>query len=230
MSTEVDSGPALAPPDSEAEPPPHQPAAALLLVQSKHRLTTVWFFFHSLPISTFLLDSTHGSVPEVRKWGDQPRRGMKGEGWGEIGQAGCANTRGQGLCSASPAGDIGARGAGRRRRSRSVCALHSTLQTGEDEARCPRSVSLRGSGWVWPLGRPSTSPARAPPAFRNPLHPPWAPRWSWKPGTFPSLLPAAPSHLLQHCLRDSSAPARTFWSCWCLCHLFTLSLLSPRIQ
>lgn len=34
------------------------------------------------------------------------------------------------MCSASPAGDIGARGAGRRRRSRSVCALHSTLQTG----------------------------------------------------------------------------------------------------
>lgn len=39
-STEVDSGPALAPQDSEAEPHPHQPAAALLLVQSKHTLTT----------------------------------------------------------------------------------------------------------------------------------------------------------------------------------------------
>ena len=64
----------------------------------------------------------------------------------ELARRGCVNTRGQGLCSASPAGDIGARGAGRRRRSRSVCALHSTLQTGEDEARCPRSVSLRGSG------------------------------------------------------------------------------------
>ena len=206
--------------------PPHQPAAALLLVQSKHTLTTGWFVFHSLPISTFLLDSTHGSVPEVRKWGDQPGRGMKGEGWGAIGQPGWANTRGQGLCSASPAGDIGAPGAGRRRRSL-LCAPRHRPGRMRPAVRALLACAVLGE-----CGRWEGSRRRRP---RRPLH-------LGALSTFPGLRAGAGS--LGPFLRFSSPHPHTCFSTASgtalrLCAssgltgasaTFSFSFLSPRIQ
>lgn len=115
----------------------------------------------------------------------------KGEGLGAIGQAGCANTGGQGLCFARPAGDKGAPGA---EAGRSVAAARCSPGKMRLAVRTLLACAVLGE-----CGRGEGPQRRRP---RRPLQPgphhtcPWAPRWGWK---HPSLSLALP-----HC---TPAPA-----------------------
>lgn len=135
---------------------------------------------------------------------------MKGGGLREIGQAGCASHKGSRIC-ARPAPRENIEGAGSREatRSRSVCALHSTLQTGRMR---PAVRALLTCAVLGECGRWEGPQCRRP----------WPPCISAEPCTLPELragtgslgpfLRFSPPHpyLLPHCLRSSSAPARTF--------------------